>query len=177
MKTENIDVLRATFNYRADTGVLTRAIDICHFLAGSVVGGVCPASGYHRLRFKGQSFKAHRVIWAIAYGYFPDVEIDHINGVKTDNRLSNLRLATHTQNMQNASLRKDNKLGLKGVMKRGGKYLATIAVGGKTKYLGSFGSEAEAHNAYCVAAKKNFGEFANFGCGSPATTSSISSRN
>lgn len=91
-------------------------------------------------------------------------KIDHINGNGLDNRRDNIRLATHTQNMRNTKLRKNNKTGYKGVMwnTRRRKFQTYITVNSKLIYLGQFDLAEEAHKAYCDAAVKYHGEFARF---------------
>lgn len=89
--------------------------------------------------------------------------IDHINGNGLDNRRSNLRAATYSDNARNARLRSDNTTGLKGVKRNGSRWHGQIRVGAKRLHLGSFETPEEAHAAYCKAAVQHFGEFANFG--------------
>jgi hypothetical protein len=91
------------------------------------------------------------------YGEFPQNNTDHINGIRKDNRLSNLRNATYTQNKWNS---KAKRIGLKGASFNGWSWCGQIQVGRKNKHLGSFKTEQEAHNAYCKAAGEHFGEFA-----------------
>ena len=93
-------------------------------------------------------------------GEIPDMAIDHINGNNLDNRFSNLRLATHGQNLMNRGPQKNNKLGIKGVYQRGNKYRSHICKKGKRQALGSFDTPEEASAAYKRAAKEQFGEFA-----------------
>jgi len=92
------------------------------------------------------------------------IEIDHVNGIRVDNRIVNLRLATNQQNSANSKIRKNNKSGLKGAYRRNSNngmcWQATITVKKKAIYLGIFSSKEEAHAAYLNAAKKHFGEFA-----------------
>lgn len=105
---------------------------------------------------------AHRVAWAIYYGHLPDGEIDHINGARSDNRICNLRDATHQQNCCNSARRLDNTSGYKGVIRfrDGIRWQALIMSGGKTAHIGLFDTPEAAHEAYCEAAKKYHGEFA-----------------
>lgn len=93
---------------------------------------------------------AHKVVFKMVHGYEPD-QVDHINGIKADNRPENLRAATHTQNMRNAKLRRDNKSGVVGVRwcsKKNG-WVATIGLGeGKgKKWLGLFKNKEAAVEA------------------------------
>jgi hypothetical protein len=91
--------------------------------------------------------------------------VDHINGIRTDNRRANLRICTQAQNQRNRGAQRNNSTGYKGVsfISRENRYHAAIKVNGKTKALGNFGTAEEAHAAYCAAALELHGEFANFG--------------
>jgi hypothetical protein len=101
----------------------------------------------------------HRVVMGCPPGMF----IDHKNGITLDCRKGNLRQCTHAQNMRNRKVSKNNKCGFKGVyedMKTPGVFIAQIKFEGKRYRLGRFGDPAEAHDAYCAAAKKYHGDFA-----------------
>lgn len=119
------------------------------------------SSGYLRGGIMGRGYMAHRVIWAMAYGRWPTHEIDHINGVKTDNRLCNLREATPFQNQCNKGPQRNNKSGLKGVSRgpRSSAWKAFIKINRKSIYLGSFRTPEAAHQAYTEAAKRLHGDF------------------
>ena len=90
--------------------------------------------------------------------------VDHINGNSLDNRRSNLRLATHQQNIHNQRRNSRNTSGYKGVSyaRRMNKWLAKIKINGKCKSLGYYVTPEEAFAAYCAAAKEAFGDFARF---------------
>jgi hypothetical protein len=95
----------------------------------------------------------------------PDnMEVDHINTNKLDNRRENLRVCTRQQNNCNTNKRSDNKSGFKGVCfeKRRQKFVARIRIDGKLKHLGYFATAAAAHEEYKIAAVKYHGEFARF---------------
>lgn len=91
-----------------------------------------------------------------------DMQIDHINSNGLDNRRSNLRLATHTENIRNSRMRVTNTSGYKGVHrhKKSGRWIAKIRAGGKQMTLGYYDTPQEAHAAYAIAAEKMHGEFA-----------------
>jgi hypothetical protein len=93
---------------------------------------------------------AHRVIWAIVHGYWPH-QIDHINGVKTDNRLCNLREVDDAENRKNMCLRSDNKSGHHGVRwsEHLHKWRAEIRINGKTNHIGVYQNKEDA-----IAARK-----------------------
>jgi hypothetical protein len=110
----------------------------------------------------GERLLAHRVIWAIVYGRWPRDQIDHINGVKDDNRLANLREATAVTNQRNQKRHSDKAPLPKGVSAYAncGTFRARIVVNGKSIFLGTFPTAEEAHAAYVAAARRYFGEFA-----------------
>jgi hypothetical protein len=111
---------------------------------------------------KRRSELLHRRINKLTRG--DDTEIDHRNGDKLDNRRENLRICSKQQNQRNVGLISTNKSGFKGVCKgRRGKWRAQIQVNKKQIYLGEFFCPKEAYAAYCRAAEKIHGEFANLG--------------
>ena len=130
--------------------------------AGKLAGYKTKASPYRKVRILRKNFSAHRLIWLLMTGVWPSREIDHINGVPGDDRWLNLREATHTQNMRNSKGRRHNQSGLKGAHfhKQAGKWRGRIVVNKAEINLGLFATPEEAHQAYCEAAEKYFGEFA-----------------
>jgi hypothetical protein len=120
---------------------------------------------YRQIKIHNVLYYAHRLAWLYMTGNWPDDYVDHINGDGLDNRWSNLRKATNTQNQQNAGRNLANTVGYKGVCfaKCTKKYQASIRLNGKLIYLGQFMTPEEAYAAYCDAARKFHGEFANFG--------------
>ena len=95
-------------------------------------------------------------------GEWPTLKIDHKNNIRDDNRWENLREATQSQNIANAISSGRNKSGYRGVsyMATSGAWGAWIKVNGKSRFLGRFASKESAHQAYCIEARKAFGEFA-----------------
>lgn len=122
--------------------------------------GTAHHSGYVHLCIDGRSHLAHRIAWLLAVGSAPDAQIDHINGDRSDNRLCNLRRATHSQNMQNRRFQANNTTGFTGVVHHKGKFGASIKIKGKRTYLGYFDTAEEAGAAYLVASREHHGEFA-----------------
>jgi len=100
--------------------------------------------------------RAHRLAWYFVNGSFPVNDIDHINGIRDDNRFCNLREANRSQNMQNTkNPHRDNKSGLAGVSCNNGKYwFSRICHEGIIYHLGSYDSPEKAHAAYLIAKKK-----------------------
>ena len=116
------------------------------------------ANGYIYLYHQGKYRKVHQLIWEHVHGEIPDgLFIDHINGVRSDNRICNLRLATRQQNGENRQkLAKNNTSGFRGVslIKSSGKWIAGIKINGVRVHLGRFQTKEEAYKAYCDAAAK-----------------------
>lgn len=142
--------LKKHINYNPETGVFTRVNSTRWDFAGGDTG-----TGYKRISIKGKTYKAHRLAWLYVTGNMPDGVIDHINGIRDDNRFCNLREVTTKQNAQNMkSARRDNKSGYLGVNVEGSKFSASIKVDGKKKYLGSYPTPEQAHEAYIQAKRQ-----------------------
>lgn len=130
---------------------------------GDKAGDYC--KGYRRLRLKKRQYMVHRIIYELLVGSIPSgYQIDHINGIKDDNRIENLRLATNTENGRNRGVTKNSSTGVKGVFWQDDKkkYRARIKVDGVKKHLGYFEKIEDAAKAYKYAAILYFGEFAKF---------------
>ncbi len=129
---------------------------------GSPAGAI-EGNGYINVRVHRRLIKSHRLAWLYVYGVWPSKDLDHINGDKTDNRIENLREATRPQNVANSIVRRDSKIGLKGVRLAGGckrRWIARITEHGKRRIIGRYSSPEAAYAAYCEAAAKHFGQFA-----------------
>jgi hypothetical protein len=151
--------LREVLSCNPETGLFTCKVSRGNIRAGSIAG-IKRHDGYIRIYIDGRWYMAHRLIWLHAYGTWPEHEIDHVDGDKTNNRLCNLRLATTSQNNANRPVHKNNKCGFKGVALYRGKWRSQIQVDGKNHHLGYFDTAEEAHAAYVAAAEKHFGRFA-----------------
>ncbi|WP_312165885.1 HNH endonuclease [Massilia timonae] len=162
----SIDRLREVLEYCSVTGQFTWKVSPApRIKAGALAGKVNPR-GYAFVTFERTTHAAHRLAWAFHYGEWPESGIDHINRIKTDNRIANLRLATASQNNANYGIGRANTSGFKGVTRlRHGSWQAQIQVNGKNHYLGAFRSKEDAAGAYSAAAQQFFGEFA--GAGGP----------
>lgn len=120
------------------------------------------SAGYRHGAIFGVNYLAHRVAWAISHDEWPGV-IDHINGVRNDNRLANLRAVTVSQNLRNQRLSPRNRSGYPGVFRRpDGRFIANILEDGKTRYLGLFDTVEEAA-AVRREAQKRLGYHPNHG--------------
>lgn len=120
-------------------------------------------SGYLGGNVFRRAMKAHRVLWAIHHGEFPPSFLDHRNGVRSDNRLCNLRAATPHQNVMNTRSSKGSSSKFLGVSwhKAAQKWVATITNNRKQEYLGLFDDEVMAALAYNDAALRIFKDYAN----------------
>lgn len=149
--------LRAYLHYDPETGVFTRQSRVVGYLDEG-------ANGYIRIRIKGKQYLAHRLAWLYVFGQWPENEIDHINGIKIDNHITNLRSATHSQNQAYSGLMKNNTSGYKGVFwhKQSRKWEAHIRINGKSVTLCRSHNIEEARKAFEAATIAARGEFARF---------------
>lgn len=130
---------------------------------GKVAGYIHP-TGYRLISVHGYQYKAHRLVFLYHYGYMPEF-IDHINGVKDDNRIENLRAATKAQNNQNRRAQKNNVFGIKGVskLKNSPNWRCRISYNNKLHELGGFKSKELANEFIELWREMVHGEFANHG--------------
>jgi hypothetical protein len=149
--------LRELLHYDPGTGVFTSQTKRGRFRAGTVMGTL-NRSGRIHLHIDNKKYFAHRLAWLYTTGNWPLHEIDHINGVPTDNRISNLREATAKQNGENRGKQRNNTSGYKGVTwsKKSQKWQAQICHNGTRKQLGVFVDPKAAHKAYLVAVNQLF---------------------
>ena len=144
----DIDGLHKKFRYEPVTGNLYRRE------TGKRVGG--RQNGYLTAWVSStKRIFVHRIAWALTHGEWPH-EIDHINGVTTDNRIKNLRKADRVLQSQNIAIGKNNKTGVIGVCpcKQTGKYKATINTKDGQMWLGRFDSIEDAAQARRAAEEK-----------------------
>ena len=131
------DRVKELFEYK--DGKLYSKVNRTRLRIGDEVGGVCPTTGYFRLRIEQKRYKRSRIIFLYHNGYMPKV-VDHINGNTTDDRIENLREADFYTNQYNAKLRKDSTSGIKNVhwSKSHNKWQVRICIDGKRKGLGYY---------------------------------------
>ena len=145
--------LQEVFKYNKITGKLYwRVSPANNVFSGDLCGTVCKSTGYTCVWYKNTKYLAHRIIWAIIYKQDPgQFFIDHINRIKTDNRVENLRLATPAENVSNRPT--------KGAYFTRNRWRAQIQTKGKSIHLGYYSTEAEAVQAYQKAASELKGQF------------------
>ena len=151
--------LKSALHYDPDTGFFVWLISPAQCVrVGTQAGTTDAGTGYHRVMIRRKKYQAHRLAWLYMTGEWPTDEVDHINGVRTDNRWANLRSATKAENQQNAALRKDSSSALTGAQFHNNKWQATIRVNGTPMYLGVFADKLDARKAY-LDAKARFHTF------------------
>jgi hypothetical protein len=157
----DVTLLRTLLHYDPETGRFTWRASQGRAKAGTRAGTL-NSTGYRYIKVEGKSHKEHRLAWLYAHSVWPTEFIDHINGIKDDNRLSNLREATNAQNLANQGKQRTNTSGHKGVSwdKQRKKWSAKIQINRRTIHLGVFENKEDAAEAYKTAALKYHGEFA-----------------
>lgn len=148
-----LDQIHAKFDYDAETGQLLRKPD------GSVAGTI-QTDGYRQVSVRGRLLLAHRVIWFMHHGTWPEYMIDHINGKRDDNRIENLRDVPQVVNIAARGVR--SKSGFKGVYPAGARFIAQIRVDGELKSLGKFARAEDAHRAFKIAHVQQHGPHSEF---------------
>jgi len=124
--------------------------------SGVTVGaevGCLHSTGYRKVRFRGINTTVHRLIFLHHYGYLPENQIDHINRIRDDNRIENLREVSQSCNLRNMKLASANTSGIKGISyyKPQDKWLARIMVNNKSRHLGYHTTKLEAACARLAA--------------------------
>lgn len=152
--------LKKLLHYDPDTGLFTWLVNRRSVKAEDLAGNV-NQKGYIRIKVNQKEYLAHRLAWLYMNGLMPKNGIDHTNNIKTDNRITNLREATHSENMRNRLLTVRNRTGFKGVgfNKRAKKFKATITFNNIQIHLGYFLDAKSASLAYEAYGKKLHGDF------------------
>lgn len=154
MKIPTQEQLKAVVSYCHETGLFTRIAVTCNRVKLGDIPSHINGEGYVHFSVNGTLHKAHRLAWLYVHGVWPAGQIDHINGIRTDNRICNLRIATNSQNQQNrASPRKDSQAQIVGVSfwPRNGKWRARIGKEKRSIWLGYFETKEAAAEAYMKA--------------------------
>jgi hypothetical protein len=157
--------LRELFRYDAENGELIWEMRVSNAVRSGTVAGCRHRSGYWVVTMRGVQFLAHRIIWAFMTGAWPKEEIDHMNGIKDDNRWTNLRSCTRSENDQNSFRQCNNRSGYKWVFQRGGRssWIARVQSNKRIVVKQGFKTKEAAYLAACEIAKELHGEFVNFG--------------
>ena len=148
--------VKELLDYNPNTGIFTWRVSRGPARAGDIAGGP-NNKGYHRVKIDGLLHCAQRLAWLYIYGAWPEDQVDHINCVRDDNRIENLRAADNAENQGNRrKARSDSSTGVIGATwhPRSKKFQAMIRAGGKQKYLGLFNTAEEAHQAYIKAKRE-----------------------
>lgn len=148
--------LKSILHYDPDTGIFTWLIKPNGRVCKGAKAGSVSCSGYEQISYKKKNYLSHRLAWLYMYGSFPELSIDHINRIKTDNKASNLREIAFADNLQNVGVRKHNTSGIVGVSwhKSCQKWQAELVVAKKRFYLGLFDSLESAAYARSKAEKQ-----------------------
>jgi HNH endonuclease len=158
-------IINEVIEYDPDTGMFRWKVRTGKRCKPGWFAGNLGAVGYLRIKVGGELWFAHRLAWFLTTGQMPPegMHVEHENLIKTDNRLSNLRLATPQQNTANSPKPKTNRSGFKGVHWSHHKtrpWKAQIGAHGKVRNLGYFATPEEAHEEYMRHARAAYGEFA-----------------
>lgn len=146
MKKLKQDIIKEFFSYSPATGIFVRIKSVSNRCSVGDVASRKNKAGYINIFINGKRYLSHRLAWLYVYGHMPPKYIDHINGIRDDNRICNLRCATITDNARNRSTNKNNTSGHNGVSwcKTTKSWLVTICSDSKMKYVGRFKDKNEA---------------------------------
>ena len=146
-------IVMERLSYDSHTGIFKWKIRPANRMKAGSVAGSLQSHGYVLISLNSRSFRAHRLAWLIVYGSFPPEQIDHINGIRHDNRIINLRAVTNTENSRNRALPNVNTSGHIGVYydKINKKWKACIGYKNKPITLGFFKNKEDAIEARRIA--------------------------
>lgn len=143
--------LIARIEYDQESGQMMHLRSSHGMPIGSMVGTNCP-NGYRATKIQGKRYYLHRLAWFYVHGEWPKGQIDHINGVRDDNRIANLRDVSPSVNLQNTHrVRRNNKSGLVGAQTKGKYFCSRIVLNGKSVHLGYFPTAQAASEAFIAA--------------------------
>lgn len=149
------EVLKQQLSYDETTGVFRRLVTNTNHVKAGDVAGTKKDSGYVTIMVCGRIYQAHRLAWLYVHGVWPTKVIDHINGVRDDNRICNLRDVSSRVNAQNVRRSTVKSVtGMLGAHPYQGKFVSSITANGVNHYLGYFNTAIEAHEAYLAAKRR-----------------------
>ena len=147
--------LRELFSYNEETGQLTRLTNAGGRRAGTIAGNVSN-DGRVQIYVDDKNYKAHRIIWLLVTGNWPEYDVDHIDGNPSNNSWKNLRDVPHDINLQNRQgATKGNSTKTAGVTMNRNRYGAQIKIDGKRVWLGTYDTPEEAHAVYVKAKREH----------------------
>ncbi|MBP6738768.1 MAG: HNH endonuclease [Leptospiraceae bacterium] len=151
---EYLDLLNEHLSYDVNTGIIIwkkSPGNKCKI--GDAAGTL--SNGYAQIGLKGKIYRTHRIVWFLYYNSWPKNQIDHINGIRDDNRIENLREVTIRENQQNRVEHRNGALVGTYFNKKAKKWRSQIRINGEHIHLGYYKTEAEAHNSYNSFKKEN----------------------
>ncbi len=149
--------LQLVLKYESETGLFYWIGSKNNRVKNGSVAGSKDSSGHIQIKIFGRTYLAHRLAWLYSHGEWPEQQIDHINGIKSDNRITNLRDVSPRINAENRRLAcKTSKSGILGVSwhKASNSWTSSIKTLGKRKHLGCFKTPELAHEAYLNAKRQ-----------------------
>lgn len=147
--------VREVLDYDPLTGEFTWKVKPNQSVKVGTRAGTLTPNGYIRIKVDGWRFMEHRLVWLYVHGHWPTAEIDHINGERADNRISNLREADRVANQQSQHVvQRHNQMGVRGVSQRDDRFVARITVGRRAINLGTYDTVSAASEAYWRAKVK-----------------------
>lgn len=148
--------LMARFDYR-DGDLYYRVAPLSRRQRGDIAGSIDPSNGYRIVKIEGVRYKAHRLIWVYVHGVLPVEVIDHINGVRSDNHIDNLRSVSQLVNTQNQTkptiASQTGALGVYWSTRKAG-YIGQVSVNGKKRRRGPYRTVEQAAQAYLELKRK-----------------------
>ena len=162
----SFEKLDSLFEYLPETGQLKRKVTVSPNAVVGSIAGVVNSNGYVKVGVENKVYAAHMIVWTLVKGVWPTTIIDHVNGVKSDNREDNLREADTVRNAYNQVKPRNNKSGYRGVYldttrNSAKQWKASCSVNGKRSTIGYFLTAQLAHEALVKFRELHHGEFAN----------------
>lgn len=162
--TLSLEDLKRVLTYNPETGIFIWAERTGRRVKAGDLAGAKTAHGYIAIRVYRKNYLAHRLAYFYVNGKWPEQFIDHINGIRNDNRIENLRQATMLENNRNTKNRVTNTSGFKGVSfnRNTGRWVARLKIKNQRSLRGAYATAEEAGAAYKEFAKQAYGEFARY---------------